>query len=389
MFNMERRSPNASQEDIPRSSPISVPSANKSTTSLSHSVFPVGSLQAAKPLTQFVRAERFLHQDTPLNSPELTLPVFLNDPIPSTPMPGTNLTFEDIGQNPGIVVTSPSAASMDPESYFPITEPKHDGNSVVAQSSEPSDHNSVACQAHLSNGAVSEPFPFPQSPDAASESNPPHIERDAERNTDPDAYSLEPEARKSLEEKNDFVNIYLAQCSEDSNTADNQACGLDRRRSTWGRHTGLYDGTGYATSDHIEPDCVAQAAVLYESTQGSSSEDPATSSVYERSTGPTTPRHASLDGGEFVDAKESVDETKSTAGNQPVDEKKRIDGEPADQKNLAPETIHVIEQNLVPEGEPAEERESLQDILSVYSALQERELEEDLSQKIMDMNLGG
>lgn len=59
---------------------------------------------------------------------------------------------------------------------------------------------------------------------------------------DPDAYALDEEARKSLERN---VTAYLG--FHDALPPSESSNDLVRRRSTWGRHTGLYDGTGYAS----------------------------------------------------------------------------------------------------------------------------------------------
>jgi hypothetical protein len=72
---------------------------------------------------------------------------------------------------------------------------------------------------------------------------------------DSDQYALDAETRKSLERKRDYVSCYLALGGTET-PGDTQRK-LVRRRSTWSRHTGLYDGTGYATSDCNEDDRAA------------------------------------------------------------------------------------------------------------------------------------
>jgi hypothetical protein len=74
-----------------------------------------------------------------------------------------------------------------------------------------------------------------------------------------DQCALDSETPTSSERKSEYAPCYLA--LGDPETPGDTQRKLVRRRSTWSRHTGLYDGSGYAASDSIEDDHATQATI--------------------------------------------------------------------------------------------------------------------------------
>lgn len=177
--------------------------------------------------------------DMPMSSPST------HGPLP-TPMPGTNLSFEDIQMEPpAIIVSSPSVPFMDGDGYFAI--PTARVQTVV--------YNAADVQLGAEQLTASAPNPASPSTHMSEPSQKGSLE--VPRQEDVDPYALDEEARKSLERKAGYVTAYLG--SHDALPRNEDSADLVRRRSTWGRHTGLYDGTGYA-SECVEDDAVGSTA---------------------------------------------------------------------------------------------------------------------------------
>ena len=216
-----------------------------------------------------------------------------NAPMP-TPMPGTNLSLEDV--NPTIIVHSASVASnttqtpQEPPSYFDIPCNNH----IITQHADST--TATACNTAALNrsyrvGAAgvhdkrNTPSPGPsivsdlsaQSPetspvDCSGDIFP--LNHSRARENHGSETSNEPghcnyrtlryrrangtvaersiflqsdgEPRQDMRSESDTGDYdYTAWDGMSTTTGTSGSNGLQRRRSTWSRHTGLYDGTGY------------------------------------------------------------------------------------------------------------------------------------------------
>ena len=215
----------------------------------------------------------------------------IDDPR-SIPIPGTNLTLEDI-QTPEIVVSSPAKAFKDQSGYFniPVQDgPQHETGVTMANSTAPND----IVPANVPRTSWSSIDLGPRKGKRAEKEEKKAVAsvRSSTGTEDDDPFALDTEARKPLEGKNDFVNAYLAREARHDGGCPLQVytCEHRRRSSGWGRHTGLYDGTGYATSDLDESvtrtiaSCKSEASKSEESTREKSE----TTTINEQSTGPTS-----------------------------------------------------------------------------------------------------
>jgi hypothetical protein len=214
-------------------------------------------------------------------------------PMP-TPMPGTNLSLEDI--NPAIVVHSPPVVSatthisQEPPSYFDI--PRSDNITVESGNNTTTDAgittatagssrigNSDACDGKSASTAEQLIVPsLPAQPPKASvvdytgdiiSWHHPRVDRKQGSESSDEAGNhdyctlryrrangLVAERRiffPACDESHEYAKggsnsgdyDYAAWDSMSSATGASGSNDLQRRRSTWSRHTGLYDGTGY------------------------------------------------------------------------------------------------------------------------------------------------
>lgn len=303
MFDQTRHLSSSSSIDINRSSPITVPYPVKQDTpqpSTPPSIkFQVGSVpDTPAPLTRQSVQERILNHSIAVSEdlPKYMDVVTLNMASPSPePMPGTNLPLEEVDP-PSIVVTCPQPVSnYDENSCFSIPVVSMDTQSelpssvaISAKESRSGEPGSPS-KSHIDSATVSEHKTDPKAfrePDIAQVLRP---EPDSQRSDSPmafshtmsgnmidipeqvlsksctlpkldsDAYMMDEEARLSLEEKSKLSNAYLAKFAEEGwkQLAERE----QRRQSTWSRHTGLYDGTGYGeVAPNNLPDLIGAAS---------------------------------------------------------------------------------------------------------------------------------
>lgn len=244
MFGPQRNVSSTSTTDVHHSSPITVPGSARPSTPPNETTFPVGTVpDSPAPLTKMSEQESTLYHPS-RNLDVLMISPSMADPN-STPMPGTNLTLEDT-QTPGIVVTSCSPVVKRQEGYFAIPVVK------VEDQAAPID---VLVDSQFTKQDVTVPQPdgvYDNLQAIKSTKGAVHCF---------DSYSItsDASARKSLERKSDCVAAYLA--LDGPSTVEKNQCAMERRRSTWSRQTGLYDGTGYASSGSHEDYRVNQVTV--------------------------------------------------------------------------------------------------------------------------------
>jgi hypothetical protein len=216
-----------------------------------------------------------------------------NAPMP-TPMPGTNLSLEDV--NPAIVVHSPSVTSttkktsQEPSSYFDI--PRND-HAMVQHAGDPAATAGVTAAPGKSyqvgtldihdnkNTPGSERSVVPVIPAQPSDvsaagcsgdivpQSHSRVHKNRSSETPNENGSCEyrtlryrrangtiaerrivlrsdGEPHQDIRSESDADDYdYTAWDAMSSTTGTSGSNGLQRRRSTWSRHTGLYDGTGY------------------------------------------------------------------------------------------------------------------------------------------------
>jgi hypothetical protein len=216
-----------------------------------------------------------------------------NVPMP-TPMPGTNLSLEDV--NPAIVVHSPSVTSttkktsQEPFSYFDI--PRND-HVIVQHAGDPAATAGVTAAPGKSyrvgtldihdnkNTPGSERSVVPVIPAQPSDVSTAgcsgdivpqnhsraHKNRSSETSNENGGCEYrtlryrrangtiaerriilrsDGEPHQDIRSESDADDYdYTAWDAMSSTTGTSGSNGLQRRRSTWSRHTGLYDGTGY------------------------------------------------------------------------------------------------------------------------------------------------
>lgn len=243
MFTAARMTPDPSR--VHHSSPIPVPNGNKS-VAVSEVPVPVGAVpESPAPLVKVCVRETLHAAPTRFNE-ALSAPTSPVAPLP-TPMPGTNLPLDDV-QTPEIILSHPSVPLMDPDGYFALTA-MQDGHSASKQQDPATAVSAVPEQTNAER-------PASQATARKQESGQTGSEADTILGEHSDQFALEADARKSIERKGSFVSSYLA--LGDPETLGDTQRKLVRRRSTWSRHTGLYDGTGYAASDSIEDDRTTQ-----------------------------------------------------------------------------------------------------------------------------------
>lgn len=230
MFNPdpERYSCNSSRDDIHHSTPITVPSSKTNTPQypVPNNTVPDTPAPLCRATVEIHATLRPLRMEMPDITKQCQAPML-------TPMPGTNLSLEDIQlEPPEIVVSSPSVPLMDRDGYFTIPNGSDQKYDVATRGSE----DNKTCEPSMPN--------CPQSQSNGGNAGRKDSLITKALNDNRDTYALDDDARKSLERKADFANAYLG--SVPSGEVPKK---LVRRRSTWSRHTGLYDGTGYASSE--------------------------------------------------------------------------------------------------------------------------------------------
>ncbi|KAF2000059.1 hypothetical protein P154DRAFT_535022 [Amniculicola lignicola CBS 123094] len=236
MFYSERSASGSSGFNIQYSSPITVPIISKCSGSGSRDTTPVDESfvvatipNSPAPLQRTSIQEYIVNNVHSESSVEPEAPPPLWQAEVATPMPGTNLPLDE-HEAPQIVVSTPSASDKqrsDEDGYFALSaieEKKAEHSNALttienAENAEPGD-SVLGHRFSQADGAHSI---------AASSSR-----------FDEDPFVFDEETRKSFEDKNQFVAAYLAQAETEK--ADSS---IQRRCSTWGGHTGLYDGTGY------------------------------------------------------------------------------------------------------------------------------------------------
>ncbi|KAF2747998.1 hypothetical protein M011DRAFT_27485 [Sporormia fimetaria CBS 119925] len=245
IFNSEAMT---SRTDIVRSSPITVPGSDVENTP-SHPSLPPGTV----PNTPAPLAKVVLH--LPSDSPERghepppTPGMAVELPLP-TPMPGTNFPLEEL-DTPEIVVSSPSIPSLQ-DGYFALSLKN-------GTASHPAKEDVVPTRAPESQPNLTITASPTQAPDTIRVVTNTPTTGDQNKRTS----EHESSTRDSWEQDGRYVSAYLALgAQEKQDDADSKA---ERRQSIWGRHSGLYDGTGYAPSDTVDdesgrPDTAAGSA---------------------------------------------------------------------------------------------------------------------------------
>ncbi|KAF2473233.1 uncharacterized protein BDR25DRAFT_129966 [Lindgomyces ingoldianus] len=269
MFDHGRNVSNSSGIEVHHSSPIAVPNTSSKqitpkplNTPPGQDLFSVGGVPVSPaPLQKASVQESILNGSRSSAASMLSNQSIqmegLADPNP-TPMPGTNLTLDGIHQ-PDIVSSSDAATPVKGGnwgSYFPpMVNSDCQKNKLVDSAATT---NSSGTSINVDPGTVSMLQLLDgehiegTGPDGISGKLEP-ISPDTAPLPDPEGepFILDPEARKSLEASNGCASAYLA--LDGTSSADDDQCGLERRRSTWGRNTGLYDGTGYDSEDDAAP----------------------------------------------------------------------------------------------------------------------------------------
>ncbi|ORY17800.1 hypothetical protein BCR34DRAFT_583363 [Clohesyomyces aquaticus] len=251
MFEPGRNVSSSSESEVYHSSPIAVPSSAKqiipnisSNTPPNDAVFRVGTVpESPAPLQKASVQESIISHRRPGPIPKLhnfgQLSKATRDPN-LTPMPGSNLPLEEPCHSDKKVpceTIAPGRMRLN-YSYFPpspdpmVDSPRIDSinNSIQVPKSADKVRGTV-------NGRISqlpEDIPLPD-PDGES-------------------FVLDEEMRRSLQNSTDCASAYLAVHGPESVGDDNTMC--NRRRNTWGRHTGLYDGSGY---DEVEESIAHEA----------------------------------------------------------------------------------------------------------------------------------
>ncbi|KAF2657959.1 DAO-domain-containing protein [Lophiostoma macrostomum CBS 122681] len=258
-------SPDSSALEVHRSFPIAVPRASKPTTPPDTTELPMGTIPDTPAPLHKESVQRAILSRSREATAEPVERAVKAEPV-LTPMPGTNLTLNDI-QPPAIVVSSPKVSLNKDEGYFAIPLIKNDSREArpikVPVSGFLGVQHSRSRTEPLPSDEIPTNFDFDKTVIVANEMF----------NDDLDA-----EARKSLEGKHDFASAYLALEGREVPTDDAKDIPYQshndpgRRRSTWSRNTGLYDGTGYASPGLID-DTVEEKNSTTRVVAGESAED--------------------------------------------------------------------------------------------------------------------
>lgn len=219
------------------------------------SAFTVGSVpDSPAPVQKMLNYETMLRHLEGEAAP--TRPIFsprTNDPLP-TPMPGTNLPMDEELPALETLVSSPSMITKEQykqQGYFDIPWTPDQKNSdstnsvAVTDSSIAQDHESVtatdatdATEVDATQLGTSRSSPKLK-PANSKEALVPDV--------DGEHFALDVESHKSWKDKKDMVLAYLA--LEDTDGIEEKKSSLERRQSTWGWHSGLYDGAGYGDTE--------------------------------------------------------------------------------------------------------------------------------------------
>ncbi|KAF2262646.1 hypothetical protein CC78DRAFT_545678 [Lojkania enalia] len=243
--------------DIYHSSPITMPAstnhdeAGVNSTPPGPTTFSVGTVpNSPAPLMRPSVQQSILGQTVAPVEGRSEEGISVNDPFADpcpTPMPGTNLPLDDV-QAPAIVVTAPSAAQnvrTSSSGYFALPL----NRSLV------SDEHVDSVASDVSGGSVEE--------EQASQSSRAQVygsqsRRDSSKRQprlgmeslatrfDSDPCILDTESQKSLENNySKYLTAYGFLPLGSVNLEGQDRGMLERRQSTWSRHSTMYDGAGY------------------------------------------------------------------------------------------------------------------------------------------------
>ncbi|KAF2191072.1 hypothetical protein K469DRAFT_720047 [Zopfia rhizophila CBS 207.26] len=256
MFDAARNTSNSSKVEVSRTSPIAVPTSAKQAGPGSHSTppggapFMVGTVpDSPAPLLEASVQESIISQarPRPISVPtnQSLHTTAMVDSLP-TPMPGTNMPLEDL-QSPVIVLSHhpETVVTQHPSrDYFGCPLDKSgDELQRIDSVIETSDQQRTGLYIPGLAGEEDSPQASNIQPDAISGRLQP-VRTNETPLPDPenDPFSLDPELPKSLEDKCVFAYLALEEAGDKQGR-------LQRRQSKWGRHTGLYDGSGYDFGD--------------------------------------------------------------------------------------------------------------------------------------------
>ncbi|KAH7139442.1 hypothetical protein B0J11DRAFT_516810 [Dendryphion nanum] len=249
LFYPEQTPSHSSDIEIFHSSPITVPQAAQATPSTIRMMSPpcqapfvVGTVpESPAPLQRMSVQQAIIdhaqqsRRDTPVPE-ENHDPTYLSFESNPTPMPGTHLPLDvhtPSEENIRVLDTSNYQ-----EKYFYI----HPTKSLEATICHPQIDGAVEATPpnhQVEKTTVYTPNQHPLTPTRMT------ITR---RSTNRKHHTSDPGSIQSYEGGPDIVSAYLALGGTDY-ALENIQCDLERNRSVWGRHTGLYDGSGYHFGD--------------------------------------------------------------------------------------------------------------------------------------------
>lgn len=252
MFEPTREASSSSSIDVRHSSPIAVPASAKQAVCNFHSTPPgppfiVGTMpDSPAPLRKPSVQESILNHaitGTPDASPSSVDADRAVDPLP-TPMPGTTLSLEDLAA-PNASSSPPTEQKAAPQDYFARTAPKRNESmkhtDCVAITGKPSAPRNadIVTSARTTAAGVADDLAATLLPGKPEPLGPGEANKADVHN---DRFMLDSSKRSEHDElRADLAYVVW----DDPEIASEDGCQLQRRRSTWGRHTGLYDGTGY------------------------------------------------------------------------------------------------------------------------------------------------
>lgn len=272
MFDTSRKLSEPVDLPVQRSSPITVPASAceaASTCNASPKVlsFSVGTVpDSPAPLQRpSVQHAILTHAaaTVPKASPESIEPTPFADPLP-TPMPGTSFPLED-GTAPENVVSShpidfiPSNIQQD---YFDLNAVKGENGSERTDSMYTTDEldpdddaEIVAMMVRVADDYTEQP------PEPISGKSEPIHSHDARSVLSNDNSTIgATEMPLSIDGIGDNLTNAVW---DDPVIADEDKCQSERRKSSWGRHTGLYDGTGYGRSTDKTGSRISRASTSF------------------------------------------------------------------------------------------------------------------------------
>ncbi|KAF2727958.1 hypothetical protein EJ04DRAFT_529009 [Polyplosphaeria fusca] len=274
IFDTTRKSLQASEIEVHRSSPITVPSAvkeNMSPLQVMHPEVPgfsVGTIpDSPAPLhlrliqETFPSFASFAADDfSTMQSSDATP---LNSPLP-TPLPGTNIPIQGVSKSEDSTASCPQTRSecTISQAYFDI--PLHrihglDEHSIKTSTSARTAEIPIASRETDASFKLDDPFQDTVPDEHQLRS----LSLRTTRGHGSDGRAIGALDHESLEDKSNVVSAYLAMHDDETSTKDEKQTELNR--SEWGQHTGLYDGTGYGSdgeSPTIVLDLFAAASIL-------------------------------------------------------------------------------------------------------------------------------